>query len=543
MNEERLLILNMLRDGKLTPEQADSLLRALRDPEPRPASAPPPPAADPSTLASVQAKLADLQNKIGEIQGKQVADRAARIAGHAASFAGKVIGQIPRPEVDFRKALDETLSGLNSLMDDAVKTAKQAATEAKRLAKEGKKAVVNGAGAVTLNETFSDAVRRPTPGIGDQTALEAFDTSNTFSGNTITIVNRLGDINVSPGDDYQVAIKGEKTAWAASESEARVLLQQVFVTNRLENGNYRIDLVAPVDGRDRVTVDLNVRIPRGVACEVETNFGDVKVDEVSTALTVRSTSGDINASNPTAAPGDTRLATRSGSIKLTAWKGVTGSITTQTVSGDIDADGIGSTGDIMLHSQSGDIQAGGIEAMNALTVESISGDIGVRGGSVSTQATVKTQSGEIAISALRAGQIHVESVSGDAAIDDVGGALTVKTVSGDIDARSVNSYSAAVNTVSGDARFAFAAPHSGSFAGTSVSGDITLELWPNSDTRLNAASTSGVVKCTLPVEDVESPDPRHFSGALGSGSGSVRLQSISGDLAIVEPSKSDKKRK
>lgn len=536
MNEERLLVLNMLRDGKLTPEQADSLLRAMRDPEPRASTStpPPPPAADPSTLASVQARLADLQNKIGEIQGKQVADRAARIAGQAASFAGKVIGQIPRAESDFRKALDETLSGLNSLKDDAVKTAKQAAAEAKRVAREGKQAVVNGAGSVTINETFSNTVRRPAPVAGQPTATDVVEAANDFAGTKVFIVNRYGNVTVSAGTEERIGIDGRKTAWAEAESDARVLLQQVFVTNRLENGSYRIDLVAPVDGRDRVTVDIAVTVPPGAACDVETTFGDIFAVDIGAGLTARSTSGSISASDMRAGEADSRLATRVGSIKINGWRGIAGTITAQTVSGDIDAEGVGASGDIVLHSQSGDVKAAAVEAGNAFTVESISGDIDIRGASVSTQATFKSQSGEIRVRASRAGQMHAESVSGDIAVDDVGGALTLKTVSGDIDAAAVNSYSVALNTVSGDAQFAFAAPHSGSLAGTSVSGDIALALWPLSDARISAVSTSGRVRCDLAVENVDNADPRHFSGTVGHGSGSVRLQSISGDLSIVD---------
>jgi len=534
MSEERLLVLNMLRDGKLSPEQADSLLRAMRDPDVRPASAPPPPPADPSTLASVQSRLADLQNKIGEIQGKQVADRAARIAGHAASFAGKVIGQMPRPEIDFRKALDETLAGLNGLKDDAIKTARQAAQEAKRLAKEGKEAVANGAGGVTLSEAFAPASQRPAPESGQESASETFETSNSFVGTAVVVVNRYGDVKVLTGAEERVEITGEKIAWAATDAEARVLLQQVFVTNRLENGIYKIDLVAPVDGRDRVTVDLTITVPPGVACEIETTFGDIDVAGTSPALTARSNSGDITARDASSGSGETRTATRSGTVHISGWKTSSGSITAQTVSGDIIATNLGSTGDVMLHSQSGDISGTGVETASGLTVESISGDIQINGGSAATQATVKSQSGNVHVMATRAPQLTVESVSGDANISDVGGTLTLKSVSGDIQAVQINSHSVALTTVSGDASFDFAAPHTGSFAGTSVSGDISLALWSTSDARINAASTSGDIHSSFDGSLAEMSGMKNFSGTLGNGAGSIRLQSVSGDLNIVD---------
>ena len=533
MSEERLLVLNMLREGKLTAEQADSLLRAMRDPEPNTASAPP----HPDTLASVQSRLADLQNKIGEIQGRQVADRAARIAGHAASFAGKVIGNVPRPDIDFRKALDETLSGLNSLKDDAVKTAKQAAAEAKRLAKEGKQAVANGAGGVTLNESFITVARRPQPGAEQVSANETLETANSFTGTSVVIVNRYGDVKVQTGDEERVEIRGEKTAWSSTDADARVLLQQVFVTNRLENGVYKIDLVAPVDGRDRVTVDLVITVPPSVACEVETTFGDVTIAETSPNVTAKSNSGDIHVASATDGSGDARLATRSGSIRLSNWKVQSGSITAQTVSGDIGVDNVACTGDVMLHTQSGDVFGKAIETQGTVTGESISGNVMLQGASTAGNATVKTQSGDINVTSTRAAQVHLESVSGDASVADVGGTLTLRTVSGDINAYSVNSHTVALNSVSGNTRFVFAAPNAGSFAGTSVSGNITLGVWSTSDTRVAGSTTSGQVHCTVNGAANESSDPRNFAVKIGSGAGSIRLQSISGDLNVVEHDK------
>ena len=46
MSEESILILNMLREGKITAEQADALLRAVRQNAPTPPTPPVPPAAE-----------------------------------------------------------------------------------------------------------------------------------------------------------------------------------------------------------------------------------------------------------------------------------------------------------------------------------------------------------------------------------------------------------------------------------------------------------------------------------------------------------------
>ncbi len=155
MSEESILILNMLREGKISAEQADSLLRAVREtgfgspatpcPRLRPCATPSP---DPAAMAAMQAKLAELQGKLGDLQGKLGAAQAAQTAGQAATLAGKVLDHLPRPDLDMgkiNKAVDEAMRGLNSLKNDALRTAKtaarQAAQEARRAAHEGRKAM------------------------------------------------------------------------------------------------------------------------------------------------------------------------------------------------------------------------------------------------------------------------------------------------------------------------------------------------------------------------------------------------------------------
>jgi DUF4097 and DUF4098 domain-containing protein YvlB len=338
-----------------------------------------------------------------------------------------------------------------------------------------------------------------------------------------------------------VTIKAEKSAWADDDSAARVLLQQVFVTNRAENGNTKIDVVAPLDAQDRITVDYTVVIPTGVPVDIETTFGDIATTGAGPALTARSVAGSITAAKPSSMTGgDARLATRSGSIELDGWALETGSVTVQTVSGHVRIDGLGGDRDAVVHTQSGDIEVAGVSCRAGLTLESVSGDIHVNGGSVSTQTTVKTQSGDAVANGLRSGQLHIESVSGSTSVDDVGGALTLKTVSGDIGARKINSYAVALNSVSGDARVSFVGPISGSFAGTTVSGDVTVEVPAGSDARLEMATTSGDVSCSVGLEEESRPDPRHLIGKIGAGTGSVRLQSVSGDLQVVAPAKAKK---
>ena len=238
MSEESILILNMLREGKITAEQADSLLRAVREtassaaPPNTPPPAPPPPpyappAPDPAAMASMQAKLAELQGKLGDLQGKLGAAQAARTAGQAASFAGKVLDHLPRPDLDMgkiNKAVDEAMRGLNSLKNDAVRTAKtaarQAAHEARRATNEGRKAM-----RFEMNFDFGPGAAEDRPGnaAGQPEASEESHTSVTWSGaDRLVLENKYGSIKIVGADTTDAAAEATvtKTAWAGTEGEA-----------------------------------------------------------------------------------------------------------------------------------------------------------------------------------------------------------------------------------------------------------------------------------------------------------------------------------
>lgn len=550
MKEESILILNMLGEGKITAEQADLLLRAVRPeappPAPQPAAPPPPPmppGVDPATLAAMQNKLGDLQNKLGDLQGKIGAAQAARAAGQAVSFAGKVLDHIPRPDVDFskiNKTVDEAMRSLNSFKNDAVRTAKvtarQAGQEARRAAREGRKSLKFDLGTMFSHDDHDSG--RPANTAGEAEATETAASFVTWTGaSSLSVANTFGSVKIVGSNDIgdgAATASLAKTAWAASEGDARVLLQQIFLTSRVENGRCRVEVVAPADARGRVTVDYEIQVPRALALEIATTFGDVTAEEVTAALSVETVSGKTLVRRPVEnSPGAAKITTRSGGVELNGWNAAGSSLSVETISGDVSGEGL-SCRSLSLSSRTGDVRIAKVQTVAEATLESVSGDVTVSGGSVGTRAGVKTQSGDAVVQNLRAEQMTVETVSGDAELNETSGAVTVKTVSGDITANKVNSPAVSLATVSGDARWSPAAPFSGSLAGTTVSGDLCVSLWNNSDTRIEMSTTSGRVACDLALSDPSPESERHIAGKLGEGTGSLKLQSVSGDLRIKE---------
>lgn len=548
MSEESILILNMLREGKITAEQADSLLHAVRQPGPPPPVAqatpppPPPPAAqsvDAATLAAMQNKLGDLQNKLGELQGKLGAAQTVRAAGQAVSFAGKVLDHMPKPDLDFsriNRTVDEAMRGLNSLKNDAVRSAKvagrQAAQEAKRMARQGRRSMQ-----FDMNIGFGHEKEsgRPTNSDGQPEAAETSDSAVSIDGaSSLALQNFYGNIKAvgEEIDGNSITAKVTKTAWAESESDARVLLQQIFLTHRIENGQCRIEIVAPSDAKNRVAVDYEIRIPKNLRLNMETTFGEIDAEAVSAFVTTETISGETALRHLSSdQSGEAKLTSRSGGILIDGWNAPEGNLTIETLSGDIATEGL-TCRQAAISSRSGEVKVAKVQAVADATFESISGNVTAEGGSVGTRASAKTQSGDVIIRELRAEQLSVETISGDAELSGVAGTLTVKTVSGEITGTTIHSSSASLSTVSGDARWGFAAPFSGSLAGTTVSGDVTVALWTNSDTRVEMNTTNGDLRCDLPLTDKSPDGAKQLTGKIGEGTGSLKLQSVSGDLRV-----------
>ena len=551
MSEESVLILNMLREGKISAEQADSLLRAVRETAPAQGAAPPvppvppvspiPPVSPPpdtAAIAAMSAKLAELQGKLGDLQGKLGAAQTSRTTDYASSLAGKIFDTLPKPEIDMgkiNKAVDEAMRGLNSLKNDAVKTAKtaarQASQEARRAGREGRKAMK-----FDFNFNFGGDAPSGRPMNADGQPQEAQTTTESIAwtgADKLALENSYGSITIIgtdlPAGTAEATVT--KTAWAESEADARVFLQQVFLTHQVENGRCKVGVAAPRDAAERLTVDYEIRVPRTAALDVTTTYGAVSATGTSGALTVHSTSGKIQAFDPNpAAPGETRLHSHSGGITLARWSLPESSVSAETSSAGIEASDV--SGDaVSFVSRSGDIDVKTLRAGSLLLLGSTSGDVCVTDCTGARQFKLSTQSGSAEVSETSAEQVEVETVSGDVRLRAISGALTVKTISGDVDAAESESPAISLVTVSGDTRWAMPSAFSGAFSGTTVSGDLSLSLPDGSDARIEMNTTSGSLTLKVPMANAVTGG-RHAAGTLGSGTGSVRLQSVSGDLVV-----------
>lgn len=202
----------------------------------------------------------------------------------------------------------------------------------------------------------------------------------------------------------------------ADEGELREFKDE-YVTLSLEKKGDGAVLIARIDdghalaklfgsGRD-ARIDLDVRLPRGLALAVADGSGDLEIRSVAGGLDLSDGSGNIELRDIS---GGLRLTDGSGNARLTS---IQGEIRIDDGSGDLYLADL--KGDVVIDDGSGDIE-----------LKDASGDVEIEDGS-----------GEIEVTAV-GGSLEIDDGSGDIVIDGVGKDVTiVEAGSGGIQIRNV----------------------------------------------------------------------------------------------------------
>jgi DUF4097 and DUF4098 domain-containing protein YvlB len=148
--------------------------------------------------------------------------------------------------------------------------------------------------------------------------------------------------------------------------------------------------------------------------------------------------------------------------------------------------------------------------------------------------------------------ISAKSVSGDITLDGVTGTVNVKTVSGELEARGLDG-DLAFNSASGDLTLADAVVGNltvrtlsgqvtadvdvrdgAGLRASTVSGDVSVRVPASTSARVELKSTSGHVRSNFePLSPAPSSVPAALSATLGSGSASISVTSMTGEVTLL----------
>jgi len=211
----------------------------------------------------------------------------------------------------------------------------------------------------------------------------------------ITIRNGRGNISIRPSDDAQIRVMGKKNAKAWNEGEAQKFADRVGVEIVKNGDGYEIRRSEPGTGDSRISLDLDVAVPKKAALTIRNEKGDITVAEMGRPVSVTNGTGNIEVRGTT---GDVDIDTKKCDIKVSD------------TNGNIKISGHG--GDINVSGATGGLTIDG-EFYGAIRADKVAK--GVRFISRRTDLTLSQLSG------------HMEAGPGSLEIFDAPGNLSVRT--------------------------------------------------------------------------------------------------------------------
>jgi DUF4097 and DUF4098 domain-containing protein YvlB len=130
-------------------------------------------------------------------------------------------------------------------------------------------------------------------------------------------------------------------------------------------------------------------------------------------------------------------------------------------------------------------------------------------------------------------QANLQTVSGDILAPTLGSQVKLQTISGHIQAEGGPWQKLTLSTVSGDVQLAGKLAANGNLSIDSLSGNVQLQLPADTSGSLHASSFSGDLRSDFGTAE----KPEHGPGSslsthLGNGSGTINVETFSGDLRI-----------
>lgn len=372
MNKDREMILKMLKDGKVTVEEAEALLQVLEE------------------AAEEEKSTSQAKRQPDEARGeRKLHTDSAKHDEHEEGGGGQGFGFRFDQDFDFSfigDTVKKSLSGLKDTIRSAMEGIKDVDIEAEIKRAFGKE---KGHAETELEVSTEGATSLSVP---------------SSSGET-------GDVSLYRSEDETLRVHGVVTSWGSDEEAAQRRAEAVSLSAVIDQGVITVTAdTGEGDGIRRARVDYRIAVPSGISVRIDTVSGDITAEDVDGDCALSTISGDVEACR---IGGNLRLRTKSGDLTV---EGAQGIVSCGALSGDISIED--AFGPVECDSKSGDITVEDVHYSAKIT--SISGDLEVHMAKAATDAPL---------------EIELRSISGDVELStpaDSGYHLEVKTTSGDI---------------------------------------------------------------------------------------------------------------
>jgi DUF4097 and DUF4098 domain-containing protein YvlB len=327
----------------------------------------------------------------------------------------------------------------------------------------------------------------------------------------ITIRLPHGDLSVRASDEPQIRVSGKKIARAWKEKDAQRLAEPVSVEIVQNGDGYEIHPTGSNSGDSRVSVDIEVSIPKNSLLTVRSEKGDITVSDMAKPVAINGVNGDIEVRDTA---GDVTIETRKGDVKVSDTKG------------NIKISGHG--GEVNVSTATGGLTLDG-EFYGPIRADKVAK--GVRFISQRTDLTLNQLTG------------HLEASSGNLEIADAPGNLTLRTNSYDVTIENAGG-KVKVDNRNGSVEVRFSAPPKEDVEINNSSAGITLSLPESSSFEIVADCHSGDIDTEFHADSLIQTSAKsgdsHLEGKYGSGRGpKIALKTSYGSISLRKTSSSE----
>jgi hypothetical protein len=360
-----------------------------------------------------------------------------------------------------------------------------------------------------------DMVPRHFPGMGEMDFPgEAFASSIDVAPKAvpanarITVRGGRGDIVVRASDQPEIRVSGKVNVKSWSENAAKRMSEHVSAEIVQNGDGFEVRPTGVGGGGSRVSVDMDITVPKKALLTVHSEKGDVSVSDMASQVSVDNGNGDIEVRGT---GGDVSVDMRHGDAKISDTKG------------DVKISGHG--GSVEVVNASGSFTING-EFVGPIRADKVTK--GVRFVSHRTDLTVTQLAG------------HMEAGSGNLDVVDAPGNLIARTRDEDITIENAGG-KVKIDNRNGNIQVRYSSPPKEDIEITNASAPITLTLPESSSFEILADCHSGDIDSefesdTLKKTSTDSGDS-HLEGKYGRGRGpKIILKTSYGSISIHKTS-------
>ena len=333
---------------------------------------------------------------------------------------------------------------------------------------------------------------------------------------TLKVTDDSGGVTVTGADVDKVQVKVIKTAYDSTQARADAEVKTIKYTIE-QNGSsitLKYELPQSMNFSNKVnTVDFVVTVPHETTVtadsnmgkvsvtgtkgnvDIQSDFGDISIENIEGALSVKTNSGGVGATSIEASNEDINLNSDFGAITLKNANG--NNIILDSNSGRITLTEVRATGDITTKTDFGDIRFENGSA-NSLEVKTNSGAVSLTKVTIKKETKVQDDFGEIELQQALAASYDLHTNSGSITVDGAKGKLKAHTDFGGIKIENAQAVTLDLETKSGTVEF-IGSLGTGPHTVQSDFGEIDLTLPADSKLNVNLSTSFGRIKSDLPI--------------------------------------------